>query len=133
MKRVKKTLILAALVSPMMAVAADYPWLTFNLADGTEMSVAAEGLAINYNEGNLILKSATVDQLLTTDQVRSMRFTTIPAAVEGITDVLSAEADYFDLSGKKAGRFATSDEARKALPSGTYIVRSKDKTIKVIF
>ncbi|MDE6511227.1 MAG: hypothetical protein K2L00_03930 [Muribaculaceae bacterium] len=129
----KKTLILAVLAFPMMAAAADYPWLTFSMADGTEMSVAAEGLAINYSEGNITLKSATVDQTLATDLVKSMRFTTSAAAVEGITDLMDQEADYFDLSGKKSGRFTSSDEARKALPSGTYIVRSNDKSLKVIF
>lgn len=133
MKKLKKTLILAVLAFPMMAAAADYPWLTFSMADGTEMSVAAEGLAINYSEGNITLKSATVDQTLATDLVKSMRFTTSAAAVEGITDLMDQEADYFDLSGKKSGRFTSSDEARKALPSGTYIVRSNDKSLKVIF
>lgn len=133
MKKLKKTLILAALVWPLAGTAADYPWLTFSMADGTEMSVAAEGLAINYHEGNITLKSATVDQILATDLVKSMRFTTSAAAVDGITDLMNQEADYFDLSGKKAGRFASSDEARKALPSGTYIVRNNDKSLKVIF
>lgn len=133
MNRVKKTLILAALASPMMAAAADYPWLTFRMTDGTEMSVAADGLTINYSDGNLLLKSATVDHILATDQVQSMMFTTIAAKVDGIADILSAEAEYFDLSGKNVGRFNTSDEARKVLPSGTYIVRSKENTIKVIF
>ena len=133
MNVIKRTLIIAAIASPMMATAADYPWLTFKMADGTEMSVAAEGLAINYSEGHLLLKSATVDQLLATDQVLSMQFTTSASAVDGIKDILSVEADYFDLSGKKAGRFTNSDEARKALSSGTYIVRSKEKTIKLIF
>lgn len=133
MKKAKKTILLAVIVCPMMAAAADFPWLTFRMVDDTEMSVAAEGLAINYNEGNLLLKSATVDQTIATELVKSMRFTTTSAAVEGITDLLTAEADYFDLSGIMVGRFASSDEARKALPSGTYIVRSKDRTIKIIF
>lgn len=132
MKNLKKTLILAAVAWPL-AAAADYPWLTFSMADGTDMSVAADGLAINYSEGNLTLKSATVDQTLATELVKSMRFTTSDAAVEGITDLMNQEADYFDLSGKRAGKFVSSDEARKALPSGTYIVRSNDKSLKVIF
>ncbi len=128
-----KSLILAACAFPAMAYAVDYPWLTFSMTDGSEISVAAEGLTINYSEGNLLLKSATVDQSLATNQVASMRFTTFEAGVEGINDILSSEADYFDLSGKKAGRFSSSEQARKILPSGIYIVRTKDKTIKVIF
>lgn len=133
MNTIKKTLLTAFFAIPMMAMGADYPWLTFKMTDGSEMSVAAEGLAINYNEGSLQLKSATVDQTIASDMVASMRFTTAAAAVEGITDLMNTEADYFDISGKLAGRFSTSDEARKALSSGTYIVRSNGKTIKVIF
>ncbi len=117
----------------MMAMGADYPWLTFRMADGTEMSIASEGLAINYSDGYLQLKSSTVDQSISCQEVKSMKFTTSPAAVDGISDISSSEAEYFDISGKNMGVFATVDDARKALPSGTYIVRSKDKTIKLIF
>ncbi|MDE5847908.1 MAG: hypothetical protein K2H71_11225 [Muribaculaceae bacterium] len=133
MKKLKRAFILTALVSPMLAAAADYPWLTFKMTDGSEISVASEGLAINYSDGNLLLKSTTVDQTIPSDQVKSMRFTTSIDAVDEMTDILSSEADYFDLSGIKTGRFSSSDEARNALPSGTYIVRSNKKTIKVIF
>ena len=133
MKKLKRAFILTALVSPMLAVAADYPWLTFKMTDGSEISVASEGLAINYSDGNLLLKSTTVDQTIPSDQVKSMRFTTSTDAVDEMIDILSSEADYFDLSGIKVGRFSSSDEAHNALPSGTYIVRSNKTTIKVIF
>ena len=133
MKKLKTAFILTALVSPMLAVAADYPWLTFRMTDGSELSVAAEGLAINYADGNLLLKSTTVDQIIPSDQVKSMRFTTSTDAVDEMIDILSSEADYFDVSGIKVGRFSSSDEARNVLPSGTYIVRSNKRTIKVIF
>lgn len=133
MNILQKTLIAAACVFPMMATAADFPWMTFKMNDGTEISVASEGLSILYAEGNLLLKSPTVDQNIATNQLVSMKFTTTPAAVDGIDATMTNQADYFDLSGKKAGRFATADEPRKALPSGTYIMKSKEKTIKIIF
>lgn len=128
-----KSLILAALAFPMIATSANYTWLTFQMSDGSDISVAAEGLSINYTDGNLLLKSSTIDLSLATDQVRSMRFTAFEAGTDRIIDILSSEADYFDLSGKNAGRFTSSEEARKVLPPGTYIVRSKEKTIKLIF
>lgn len=136
MNKVKKTLILAAIACPLLGAAADFPWLTFSMTDGTEISVASEGLAINYNEGNIFLKSTTVDLSLATDLVNSMRFTNTSsaAALKGVTDdLMNNEADYFDLFGKKIGRFASFETARKELPSGTYIVRNKEKSIKVIF
>ncbi len=128
-----KALILAACSIPTLSYATDYQWLTFQLTDDTEMSVASEGLAMSYNAGMLHLKSATVDQSLETQLIKSMKFTTIPAGVEGVKDVVASEAEYFDASGKKMGIFQSLEEARKSLPSGTYIIRGKDKTIKVIF
>ncbi|MDE7345569.1 MAG: hypothetical protein K2N48_02375 [Muribaculaceae bacterium] len=103
------------------------------MTDGTEISVAAEGLAIDYIDGILLLKSPTVDQSLPIDRLATMRFTAFAAGVEGTSEILLSEADYYDLSGKKAGRFISSDEARKSLPSGAYIVKSENRTIKVIF
>lgn len=133
MNRIKKTLLTASFAIPMMAMGADYPWLTFKMADGNEMSVASEGLTINYIDGYLQLKSTTVDQSILCEEVKSMKFSATPVSVDGISDILSSEAEYFDLSGKNMGIFTTVDDARKDLPSGTYIVRSKDKTIKLIF
>lgn len=133
MNKIKKTLLTASFAIPMMGMSADYPWLTFKMADGSELSVASEGLAINYLDGYLQLKSATEDQSLSCEEINSMKFTTVPASVEGISNILSYEAEYFDLSGKKVGKFATVDEARNALPSGIYIAKSKDNSIKLIF
>lgn len=133
MKKITKVILLAALAWPMMAGAAEFQWLTFKMADGSEMSVAADGLAINYSEGSLLLKSATVDESIATANISSMRFTTEAAAVEGISDILSSQSEYFDLSGVRVGIFESLNEARKALPAGTYIMRSNNKTIKVIF
>ncbi len=50
-------MIAAALALPIMALAADYPWLTFRMADDTQFSVPAESLSMNYSDGNLHLTS----------------------------------------------------------------------------
>lgn len=131
MNKFKLTLIAAALCLPSLAFSADYPWLTFQLSDDTQLSVAAENLSINYEDGNLHLSSATVDKTIPVGQIKSMRFTAESAAVESIFDIQSAEGDYYNLAGVKVGRFTSVDEAKKALPSGIYIVKSEIKTFKV--
>lgn len=131
MRKFKLILFGAALMLPSLASALDYPWLTFRMTDESEMSVAAENLSINYMDGNLILSSSTVDKTIATDQIKSMRFTATPAAVENIIDIQSAAGEYYNLSGIKVGKFASIEDACKALPSGIYIVKSESKTYKV--
>ncbi len=131
MKKNKLAIIIASLAFPASAIAADLPWLTFRMADGTELSVAADNLSINYKDGNLILSSSTVEKILSVDQINSMRFTASSAGVEDVTDIQPAAGEYYDLSGIKVGRFSSVDEAREALPSGVYVVRSGEVTFKV--
>ncbi len=129
----KNLIITLAFALPMMMAAADYPWLTFLMADNTELSVASDNLEINYSDGNLQLTSATVDQSIPVNQIKSMRFTTLSSAIDEIADDFTSPADYFTLSGVCVGRFATLDEARSSLPAGIYIGKSESKTLKVIF
>lgn len=130
---IKKAFLAAILVLPLMTSAAEFPWLTFLLADDTEVSVAAENLDINYSDGNLLLASGTVNQAIPVDQIKSMKFTSYSAGIRDVIENKSGEAEYFDLSGIKVGTFPSLEVARKSLPSGTYIGKSDIKTFKVIF
>lgn len=133
MKKATKTILAALCAFPMLTYAADFSWLTFTLTDNTEMSVAADGLTMEYEGGNLKLTSDKVDQTLLTEKIRSMRFTSVPAGVDGIDTETGINAEYYNMAGIKAGRFNSHEEARKALPSGIYIVKDKSKTFKIVF
>ncbi len=131
MRRIKLILIGVVLMLPSFASAIDYPWLTFRMADDSEMSVEAENLSINYKDGNLILSSSAVDKTIPASQIKSMRFTATSAAVDGMFDMQSSAGEYYNLSGIKVGKFSSTEQARKTLPSGIYIVKSESKTFKV--
>ncbi|MDE6513065.1 MAG: hypothetical protein K2L05_02635 [Muribaculaceae bacterium] len=134
MKTFKQLLLAAALTVSSAGFAAEYQWLTFRMADNTELSVAAENLAISYSGRELRLKSATVDRTLAVDAVKSMRFTSDPAAIDAPQGATRAAAgDYFTAAGVKVGSFASADEARRTLPSGVYVVKTGNKTFKLIF
>lgn len=133
MKLLKHFLIAAALAFSMSAYAADYPWLTFKLADNSELSVASDNLEISYSDGNLTLSSPTVNQIIPVATIKSMQFTSQSSSVGDVAIAASGLSDYYSITGVKVGRFASVEEARKALPSGVYIRKSKDKTYKVIF
>lgn len=130
MNKLKQTILAAAMTLPVMSMAADYPWLTFRMADDTEISVSADNLAMNYKDGYLQLNSSSVDKAIPVDQIKSMKFTSYSA---GIQDIIDAQADgeYYNLSGICVGRYSSVENARKALPSGIYIVKSEKKTFKV--
>lgn len=124
-------MIAAALALPIMALAADYPWLTFRMADDTQFSVPAESLSMNYSDGNLHLTSMTVDKTIPVDQIKSMQFTSEASGVNEVNENQTKAGEYYNLAGTRVGRFATIDEARKSLPSGVYIVKNELKTFKV--
>lgn len=121
------------MVLPMASFAADYQWLTFRMADNSEVSVAADNLSINYRDANLYLKSATVDQTIAVAQIKTMRFTSSAAGINDVDANLPCEADYYTVSGVKVGRFTSIEDARKNLPSGIYVTKGEGKTFKVIF
>ncbi|MDE7096538.1 MAG: hypothetical protein K2O47_03500, partial [Muribaculaceae bacterium] len=106
------------------------PWLTFKMTDDTELSVASDNLTINYEDGYLHLLSTSAEQSIPVDQIKSMKFTQSPAAVINVTDSISGNAYYYNLSGIMVGHFSSVEDARKALPSGMYIVKTDSKTFK---
>lgn len=131
--KLRGLLFVAALSLPAFSYAADFPWLTFLMSDNTELSVASDNLELSYTDGNLHLKSITVDQVLPVSQIKSMRFTSFSSGIDNIQAGQNAPAHYYTVSGIDVGRFESVDEARRTLPSGTYIGKSKHRTYKVIF
>lgn len=133
MNFVNKLIAGAMLMSPTLTTsAAEFPWLTFVMADETELSVAADNLSLNYADGNLLLTSQSANETLPTAQIKSMRFTSTPASVDAIGVEASFTADYYTPSGISVGRFGSIDEARDMLPAGIYIVKCEQKTFKLI-
>lgn len=134
MNRIKQLLFVVTLLFPTMAFASGETWLTFSMKDNTELSVASENLNIDYSNRMLVLTSASVNQTISIDQVKSMRFTATPSGInEVIGNSASGEFDFYNISGTKAGKFTSIDEARKNLPSGIYIITNGEKSLKIVF
>lgn len=129
----KRLILAACMTASGVSFAADYGWLTFRLADDTELSVASENLSIDYIDDALHLKSATVDETLPVAQIKTMRFTEAPAGITDTAADVSEKAVFYNVSGANAGIFPSVEAGRLNLPSGIYIVKSGDKTFKIIF
>lgn len=133
MKFFQHFLCFALLCLPASAGAAGYSWLTFRLADASEISVAAENLNMNYSDGYLLLSSDKVNQTLNVNQIKSMHFSSGGAGIETINNLSGKDAVYYTLSGTEVGTYPSIDAARESLPSGIYIGKNELGTFKVIF
>ena len=121
MKRVLITcLILCAGLTTMHAE--DYPYLTFELTDGTKASVPAASLTLTINGTTLTAGS----QSFTLTNLSKMYFTTTNMST-GIKSIengeLTNDSEIYDLQGHKV--------TKAQMKKGVYIIKTKDKTYKI--
>jgi len=122
----KIVLFLMALVGALNVQAAEnYSYLTFEMADGETISVAASSMKMTVNGNTLTVGS----QVFNLSNLKRMYFsTTDETSTTGIetTDysqaVVDETAEIFDLSGHKVSK----EQMRK----GVYIVKTKNRTYK---
>ena len=130
MKRI--FLFLLTVLATLTAQAYDYPYLVFQTTDGTVTAVAVEALNITSSNGNLVVTNNDGTKTFPLSTLSKMYFST-----DGTTDIDSAqtsdttEVEVVAASGVSLGKFASLDEARKALKQGVYVVKLKEKTFKI--
>ena len=115
------------MVGTLPTMAASYPYLTFELTDGTKVSVSVSSLSLSFN-GNTLKAGA---QTFTISNLSKMYFSSTDETNGGATAIEELTAD--DLEGKEIydlnGHKLDSDAQ---LPRGVYIVKSKNKTCKIV-
>ena len=115
------------MVGTLPTMAASYPYLTFELTDGTKVSVSVSSLTLSVN--GTTLKAGT--QTFTISNLAKMYFSSTDETTNGATAIEELTAD--DLEGKEIydlnGHRLASDAQ---LPRGVYIVKSKNKTCKIV-
>lgn len=118
----KIVLIVMALVGALAVQADDYPYLTFETADGTKTSVSSSSLTITIQNGKLIAGS---NEFNLTD-LSKMYFSTSDETT-GIEELnittLDDAADIYDLQGRKVNK----DQMRR----GVYVIKTRQGTRKV--
>lgn len=100
----------------------DYPYLTFETADGAKISISTASLTINIQDGKLMAGSME----LTIADLSKMYFSTSDETTgikEVNTTTLDESADIYDLLGRKV----TKDQMRR----GIYVVKTKSGIRKV--
>lgn len=113
-----------------------YGYLTFRSTDGTETSLASEGLKITFADGNLVaVNSANASFTASLSKLSWLQFsqteaeTTAIGSVEAATaGVASEPAAIYTAGGQRLGTRSTG-----ALPAGVYIVKHRDgRTSKLL-
>ena len=115
------------MVGTLPTMAASYPYLTFELTDGTKVSVSVSSLTLSVNGTTLKAGSQT----FTISNLAKMYFSSADETTGGSTAIEELSTD--DLEGKEIydlnGHKLDSDAQ---LPRGVYIVKSKNKTCKIV-
>ena len=113
-------------VGALPAIAGNYPYLTFKLTDGAKVSVPVTSLTLSVNGTTLKAGSQT----FTIYNLSKMYFSSTDET-SGVTaiDELTAEdiegKEIYDLNGHRL-------DSDAQLPRGVYIVKSKNKTCKIV-
>ena len=121
----KKVFMLLALMTGALTAQADeYPYLTFELTDGTKTSVSVTSLSLTVS-GNTLTAG---QQSFTLTNLNKMYFsTTDESSTTGIQTLTTAEmdeiTDVYDLN----GRHVQKDQMKH----GVYIVTTKKGTFKI--
>lgn len=132
----KKLMIM--LMAAWVAVAAqayDYPYLTFENADGTQSSVSVESLTLTVSDGQIVAVGADGTQTYPLASLSKMFFSKEAAQPTGINAV-DAQADspveVFSVAGLSLGTFRSAGEAQSRLKPGVYVVKQGKRTIKTV-
>ena len=120
----KVFLLLAVIIGSLTAQAEnyDYPYLTFETADGTKTSISTASLTIHIQDGKLMAGSTE----LTLADLSKMYFSTSDETT-GIEEVnittLDESVDIYDLLGRKV--------SKEQMRRGIYVVKTKSGIRKV--
>lgn len=119
----KIVLFLMALVGAHSVQAENYTYLTFEMTDGTKVSVSASSLTLTFSGKTLTAGSQTFDLSNLSKMYFSMADET--TGIEEISiATLDEAAEIYDLQGYKIPR----EQMRK----GVYIIKTKNKTSKIV-
>ncbi len=114
------------------AKAYDYPYLTFQNADGTEQSVSVEELKITYADGQLWVVEKGVTQKLDAAQLSKMYFATETSSIESLSKDNDGRVEIYNLFGVFLGNYDSAQQAVSALEKGVYVMKSASETYKII-
>ena len=123
---------IVALIGTLAAQAYDFPYLILHSADGSTQAVSVESLTITFADGQLVAVNDNGSQIFTLTDLNKMFFSNSGDAT-GISTMESVgeSVEAFTLGGLSLGKFSSMVEAKSSLKTGVYVLRSKNKNVKI--
>ena len=109
----------------------NFPYLTFETTEGAKASIPVSSLTMTINGNTLTVG----DQQFTLTNLAKMYFSTNDETAAGIENVNDNEnyTEIYDLQGKKVHvEMVNGKSLNGKLPKGIYIVKTKEKTYKMM-
>jgi hypothetical protein len=109
----------------------NFPYLTFETTEGAKASIPVSSLTMTI-DGNTLTVG---DQQFTLTNLAKMYFSTTDETAAGIENVNDNESytEIYDLQGKKVHvEMVNGKSLNGKLPKGIYIVKTKEKTYKLM-
>lgn len=115
------------------ARAYDYPYLTFQTAEGTLTSVSVESLGMTIAGGEITCTNAGGTQTFQLASLSKMYFSTadVSTGISSITADEPLKAEVFTIAGVSVGTFQSLGEATASLKPGVYVIKTDKETIKI--
>lgn len=123
-------IIAAAAISATLCKAEDFPYLSFEMADGTTVQMNAEGLEMHFSDGKLIATDAAQSKEMPLEALSRMFFSSGATAINEL-EAHWGKAEAYTIEGVRIGEYSDIKEARATLKSGMYVVKENGKTTKI--
>ena len=121
----KKYLLSAILAAISIGVHAEYNRLIFTTLNGEAQSIGVKDLNITYMDGEMIATSGSELVKIPLTSLKSMEFSDINS-VGSMSVADNSNVTIYSVNGVCLGTFETHSDALNGLPSGIYILKSKN-------
>ncbi len=131
----KILLTFAVVLCAMFSFAGDYDYITFITSEGSQQ-IASTDLVMTISGSNLVADNGYSNLTITLSKLQKMYFSDKSGGTyTGLdTDELNQNESVhvFTIEGKNIGSYAGINTAALNLPQGSYIIRQKSNSIKII-
>lgn len=125
---------MAAIAIQVWAADFTYKYLVVKTSDGTQVSLASEGLKLTFADGQLVAVNNSGSKSFELASLSSMLFaeTESTTGIARTTSVADGRVEVYTLSGMYVRTFDTSSTLKTQLKSGVYVVKQNNKSTKII-
>jgi len=127
----KITIVFLMLVSALAASAEGFSYLTFELTDGSKVSVDVSQLTLSIS-GNTLKAGSQIFTLANLSKMYFSNTNETTTGIENIEELALTDlsiAEIYDLNGR---RIVNGWSMKGRLPQGVYVVKTKEKTYKLM-